>query len=100
MSGDPGAKEPQPHERSVPARSAIATNAAVMTLGSYGYSREYPVEKWLRDAKLELDKHLALVKAATTLVAPFCESSSEFRPCGAVARRCYQRGFEVEVERG
>ncbi len=31
----------------------FATNAAVMTLGSYGYSREYPVEKWLRDAKLE-----------------------------------------------
>jgi len=30
-----------------------AKNAAVMTLGSYGYSREYPVEKWLRDAKLE-----------------------------------------------
>jgi alkylation response protein AidB-like acyl-CoA dehydrogenase len=31
----------------------FATNAGVMTLGSYGYSREYPVEKWLRDAKLE-----------------------------------------------
>lgn len=31
----------------------FSTNAAVMTLGSYGYSREYPVEKWLRDAKLE-----------------------------------------------
>jgi acyl-CoA dehydrogenase len=30
-----------------------AANAAVMTLGGYGYSREYPVEKWLRDAKLE-----------------------------------------------
>ena len=30
-----------------------SANAAVMTLGSYGYSREYPVEKWLRDAKLE-----------------------------------------------
>jgi alkylation response protein AidB-like acyl-CoA dehydrogenase len=30
-----------------------AANAAVMTLGSYGYSREYSVEKWLRDAKLE-----------------------------------------------
>jgi alkylation response protein AidB-like acyl-CoA dehydrogenase len=30
-----------------------ACDAAVMTLGSYGYSREYPVEKWLRDAKLE-----------------------------------------------
>jgi acyl-CoA dehydrogenase len=28
-------------------------NAAVETLASYGYSREYPVEKWLRDAKLE-----------------------------------------------
>jgi alkylation response protein AidB-like acyl-CoA dehydrogenase len=31
----------------------FAADAAVMTLGSYGYSREYPVEKWLRDAKLE-----------------------------------------------
>jgi alkylation response protein AidB-like acyl-CoA dehydrogenase len=30
-----------------------AANAALMTLGSYGYSTEYPVEKWLRDAKLE-----------------------------------------------
>lgn len=27
--------------------------AAVQTLGGWGYSREYPVEKWLRDAKLE-----------------------------------------------
>jgi len=33
--------------------ASFAANAAVMTLGSYGYSREYPVEKWLRDAKLE-----------------------------------------------
>jgi acyl-CoA dehydrogenase len=30
-----------------------ATYAAMQTLGSYGYSREYPCEKWLRDAKLE-----------------------------------------------
>jgi acyl-CoA dehydrogenase len=30
-----------------------AANAALMTLGSYGYSTDYPVEKWLRDAKLE-----------------------------------------------
>jgi alkylation response protein AidB-like acyl-CoA dehydrogenase len=29
------------------------TWAAVQTLGGWGYSREYPVEKWLRDAKLE-----------------------------------------------
>ncbi len=27
--------------------------AALQTLGGWGYSREYPVEKWMRDAKLE-----------------------------------------------
>lgn len=31
----------------------FAAWAAMQTLGSYGYSREYPVEKLLRDAKLE-----------------------------------------------
>jgi acyl-CoA dehydrogenase len=29
------------------------TWAAIQTLGGWGYSREYPVEKWFRDAKLE-----------------------------------------------
>ena len=29
------------------------TWACVQTLGGYGYSREYPAERWLRDAKLE-----------------------------------------------
>ena len=29
------------------------TWAAIQTLGGWGYSREYPVEKWMRDAKLE-----------------------------------------------
>ena len=29
------------------------TWAALQTLGGMGYSREYPVEKWMRDAKLE-----------------------------------------------
>jgi acyl-CoA dehydrogenase len=29
------------------------TWAAVQTLGGWGYSREYPVQKWMRDAKLE-----------------------------------------------
>lgn len=29
------------------------TWAAVQTLGGWGYSRDYPVEKWMRDAKLE-----------------------------------------------
>jgi acyl-CoA dehydrogenase len=48
----------------VPAEAAMAklfasetamwcTWAAVQTLGGWGYSREYPVEKWMRDAKLE-----------------------------------------------
>ena len=27
--------------------------ACCQTLGGYSYSREYPAEKWLRDAKLE-----------------------------------------------
>jgi acyl-CoA dehydrogenase len=31
----------------------FCTWAAVQTLGGWGYSREYPVEKWMRDAKLE-----------------------------------------------
>jgi acyl-CoA dehydrogenase len=31
----------------------FSTWAAIQTLGGYGYSREYPVEKWMRDAKLE-----------------------------------------------
>ncbi len=30
-----------------------STWAAVQTLGGWGYSRDYPVEKWMRDAKLE-----------------------------------------------
>jgi alkylation response protein AidB-like acyl-CoA dehydrogenase len=49
---------------SAPAEAAMAklyasetamwcTWAAVQTLGGWGYSREYPVEKWMRDAKLE-----------------------------------------------
>jgi acyl-CoA dehydrogenase len=29
------------------------TWAAVQTMGGWGYSREHPVEKWMRDAKLE-----------------------------------------------
>ena len=29
------------------------TWSAVQTLGGWGYSREYPVQKWMRDAKLE-----------------------------------------------
>jgi acyl-CoA dehydrogenase len=50
--------------RLVPAEAAMAklfasetatyvTWAALQTLGGWGYSREYPVEKWVRDARLE-----------------------------------------------
>jgi alkylation response protein AidB-like acyl-CoA dehydrogenase len=31
----------------------FVTHGAVQTLGGWGYSREYPVEQWMRDAKLE-----------------------------------------------
>ena len=50
--------------RHVPGEAAMAklfasetaswvTWAAIQTLGGWGYSREYPVEKWARDARLE-----------------------------------------------
>jgi acyl-CoA dehydrogenase len=43
-----------------------ATVEAVQILGGYGYMKEYPVEKWMRDAKLfqiyegtnEIQKHV------------------------------------------
>ncbi|MEU6257270.1 acyl-CoA dehydrogenase family protein [Streptomyces sp. NPDC047043] len=33
--------------------AAYCTWSAVQTLGGWGYSREFPVEQWMRDAKLE-----------------------------------------------
>ncbi|MET7475870.1 acyl-CoA dehydrogenase family protein [Streptomyces sp. NPDC005648] len=33
--------------------AAHCTWAAVQTLGGWGYSREFPVERWMRDARLE-----------------------------------------------
>lgn len=33
--------------------AVFVTWAAVQTLGGWGYSREHPVEQWMRDAKLE-----------------------------------------------
>jgi acyl-CoA dehydrogenase len=52
-AGEPFATEASMAKLAASEAAWQATNAAVMTLGSYGYSREYPVEKWLRDAKLE-----------------------------------------------
>jgi alkylation response protein AidB-like acyl-CoA dehydrogenase len=52
------AAEPAPKEAAMAKLFASETAmwctwAAVQTLGGWGYSREYPVEKWMRDAKLE-----------------------------------------------
>ena len=52
------AGEPAPQEAAMAKLFASETAmwctwAAVQTLGGWGYSREYPVEKWMRDAKLE-----------------------------------------------
>ncbi|MEP6759036.1 MAG: acyl-CoA dehydrogenase family protein [Actinomycetota bacterium] len=52
-AGEPFATEASMAKLAASEAAWQATNTAVMTLGSYGYSREYPVEKWLRDAKLE-----------------------------------------------
>jgi acyl-CoA dehydrogenase len=40
-------------ERATAETAMWCTWAAVQTLGGWGYSREYPVQKWMRDAKLE-----------------------------------------------
>jgi acyl-CoA dehydrogenase len=52
-AGEPFATEASMAKLAASEAAWRAADAAVMTLGSYGYSREYPVEKWLRDAKLE-----------------------------------------------
>ena len=52
-AGEPFAPEASMAKLAASEAAWQAADAAVMTLGSYGYSREYPVEKWLRDAKLE-----------------------------------------------
>ena len=52
-AGEPFGTEASMAKLAASEAASFAANAAVMTLGSYGYSREYPVEKWLRDAKLE-----------------------------------------------
>ena len=52
-AGEPFATEASMAKLAASEAAWQAADAAVMTLGSYGYSREYQVEKWLRDAKLE-----------------------------------------------
>jgi acyl-CoA dehydrogenase len=60
----PPRRPPDGRRQARPAEAAMAklfasetatwvTWAAIQTLGGWGYSREYPVEKWSRDARLE-----------------------------------------------
>lgn len=52
-SGVPVSKEAAMAKLAASETAMWCTWAAVQTLGGWGYSRELPVEKWMRDAKLE-----------------------------------------------
>ena len=52
-AGQPATKEAAMAKLYASETAMFCTWAAVQTLGGWGYSREYPVEKWMRDAKLE-----------------------------------------------
>ena len=52
-AGQPAPKEAAMAKLFASETAMWCTWAAVQTLGGWGYSREYPVEKWMRDAKLE-----------------------------------------------
>ncbi|MEO8289707.1 MAG: acyl-CoA dehydrogenase family protein [Gaiellaceae bacterium] len=52
-AGEPAALEAAMAKLFASETAMWCTWAAVQTLGGWGYSREYPVEKWMRDAKLE-----------------------------------------------
>jgi alkylation response protein AidB-like acyl-CoA dehydrogenase len=52
-AGQPAPKEAAMAKLFASEAAMWCTWAAVQTLGGWGYSREYPVEKWMRDAKLE-----------------------------------------------
>jgi alkylation response protein AidB-like acyl-CoA dehydrogenase len=52
-AGHASAVEPSMAKVFAAETAMFCTWGAVQTLGGWGYSREYPVEKWMRDAKLE-----------------------------------------------
>jgi acyl-CoA dehydrogenase len=51
-AGRPVAKEAAMAKLAASEAASFAADACVKTLGGYGYSPEYPAEKWLRDSKL------------------------------------------------
>jgi alkylation response protein AidB-like acyl-CoA dehydrogenase len=52
-AGEPASLEASMAKLHASETAMWCTWAAVQNLGGWGYSREYPVEKWMRDAKLE-----------------------------------------------
>src|SRR4029453_17177913 len=52
-AGEPASLEASMAKLHASETAMWCTWAAVQTLGGWGYSREHPVEKWMRDAKLE-----------------------------------------------
>ncbi len=52
-NGAQGAKEAAMAKVCAAEAAVFAADACIKTLGGYGYSPEYPAEKWLRDAKLD-----------------------------------------------
>src|SRR5699024_8579363 len=52
-AGQPASRESAMAKLVASEAAMFATWAAVQTLGGWGYSREFPVEQWMRDAKLE-----------------------------------------------
>jgi alkylation response protein AidB-like acyl-CoA dehydrogenase len=68
------------------------TWAAVQTLGGWGYSREYPVEKWMRDAKLEE------IEEGTSDIQRLVISRSLTRPGGSGANGSAPAGGALAAE--
>ncbi|MFS3128962.1 acyl-CoA dehydrogenase family protein [Nocardioides sp. Bht2] len=52
-AGEPATKIAAMAKLQASETAMYVTHAAVQTLGGWGYSREYPVEQWMRDVKLE-----------------------------------------------
>lgn len=52
-AGEPATKNAAMAKLQASETAMFCTWAAVQTLGGWGYSREFPVEQWMRDAKLE-----------------------------------------------
>ena len=67
------------------------TWAAVQTLGGWGYSREYPVEKWMRDAKLEeIEEGTSDIQRLDHLARRCCADQTPSRAIACAQRRVWK----------